>query len=907
MPRQNKTREQLIAELMEMSIRVRELELGMETSKERESQFFEIISKADEGIFITQDGVVKYENQACLDITGYSFERWSSSDVISGLVHPDDRHMVTLYHSLRMEGKESPGKYDFRLVCKDGAIKWIEMNASVCIWEGKRATLSLITDMTERKNSERALKEREGHFRSLLETIPDALVVYDDEGRLTFANKAFEQLYGWSMEELVGKRLVNFVPPSQEQITKQSWERTLRGEKVTFETQRWNKERKALDLQISTAILRDTEGKYISGIVIHRDITELKHAQAALRQNEEMFQTIVESAPDAIFVHRDGLFAYLNNHALELFGAKSQKDLLGKPVIDRTHPSFHETIKERIRLSSIQRKAVPAAEEIFLRMDGSPVDVEVSAVPITFQGRDGSLVFAHDITNRKHADRERLLLNTAIEQSDESVMITDTDATILYVNSAFERVTGFATQEAIGKKARILIERSETDAEIYEELQTTLDRGDVWRGRLTNQKKDKTLYDAEVTISPIKDSYGNVINYVGVARDVTKESLLQRQFIQAQKMEAVGTLAGGIAHDFNNLLQAILGYSELMLRRKDEGDRDISDIRRILQAGKRGAELVKSLLMFSRKVEPTYSPVNLNHEIIQIQDLLSRTIPKTIKIDLRLTGDLWLIRADQSQMGQILMNLGINARDAMPDGGTLTIETENVELGQDYCSSHLQVKPGNHVLLTVTDTGQGIAKETLAHIFEPFFTTKGVGQGTGLGLATVYGIVKQHDGHLECYSTLGLGTTFRIYFPSIQMEEDSEILTNEQTVQGGSETILLVDDDDIVRDLAATVLNNFGYQVITSENGKDAVEIYRRKGRAISLVILDLIMPEMDGRQCLNKIIGLDSEAKVIVATGHSANDQKDTLLLAGAKSFVEKPYNVRGLLSKVREVLDAD
>ncbi len=907
MPRQDKTKGQLIAELMEMSLRVRELERDIETSKEWESQFREIISKAGEGIFITQDGVIKYENQACLDITGYSFGRWSSSDVISGLVHPDDRDMVALYHSLRMEGKESPDKYDFRLVGKDGAIKWIEMNASVCIWEGQPASLALITDITERKNSERALKEREGHFRSLLETIPDALIVYDDMRRVTFANKAFEQLYGWSIDELIGKPLINFVPPSELEITRQSWERTLRGANVVFETQRWTKEGKSLDIQVSTAIQRDTEGKHTASIVIHRDITELKQTQAALRQNTEMFRAIVEGDPDAVFVHTDGLFAYLNRRALGLFGAESQGKLLGKPIMDRMHPSLRKTVKERIRLSNIDRQPVPAAEEIFLRMDGSTVDVEVSAVPIIFQGRDGFLVFAHDITIRKQADQERLLLTTAIEQSAESIMITDTEGSILYINTAFEQINGYSRQEAIGKRARILIERNEKDTAVYEDLRMTLDRGEVWRGRLTNKKKDKTLYEAEVTISPVKDKSGRIINYVGVSRDVTNEALLQKQFIQAQKMEAVGTLAGGIAHDFNNLLQVVLGYSELMLRRKSEKENDYSDLQKIFQAGKRGTELVKSLLMFSRKLEPKYRPINLNQEIIQVQGLLSRTIPKTIKIDLRLSGDLEPIQADQSQIGQILMNLGVNARDAMPDGGALTIETANVELGQEYCNAHLEAKPGRYVLLTVSDTGHGIDRETLSHIFEPFFTTKGVGKGTGLGLATVYGIVKEHDGLIICYSEPGQGTTFKIYFHAIQTDENVETLESETDIPHGTETILLVDDDEVVRDLAATVLDNFGYQVITAGNGKEALDIYMRQRGKIALVILDLIMPEMDGRQCLNELLRIDPKTKVIIASGHSVNGKVEEIFLSRAKAFVEKPYDIRNLLKNVRDVLDKD
>jgi hypothetical protein len=314
-------------------------------------------------------------------------------------------------------------------------------------------------------------------------------------------------------------------------------------------------------------------------------------------------------------------------------------------------------------------------------------------------------------------------------------------------------------------------------------------------------------------------------------------------------MEAVGTLAGGVAHDFNNLLQAVLGYSELMLDRKKESETDYSDLQKIYEAGKRGADLVKSLLTFSRKVETKYVPVDLNQEVTSVRDLMSRTIPKTMNIDLHLKGNLKSIKADPSQIGQILLNLGVNARDAMPDGGTLSIETANIQLDEEYCSAHIDdTTPGQYVLLTVSDTGQGMDKETLSHLFEPLYTTKETGKGTGLGLATVYGIVKQHSGHITCHSKPARGTTFRIYFPVTEIERDSEAATAKTPIQGGTETILLVDDDQAVRDLGTNFLNRFGYNAITANDGKEALEIYQREGERISLVILDLSMPEMDGK-----------------------------------------------------------
>jgi CheY-like chemotaxis protein len=266
---------------------------------------------------------------------------------------------------------------------------------------------------------------------------------------------------------------------------------------------------------------------------------------------------------------------------------------------------------------------------------------------------------------------------------------------------------------------------------------------------------------------------------------------------------------------------------------------------------------------------------------------------------------LEFVEADISQIGQVLMNLGVNGRDAMPDGGTLTIETTNVELDVDYCATHLEVKPGRHALLSVSDSGHGMDKETLSRIFEPFFSTKESGKGTGLGLATVFGIVKQHKGHITCYSELGHGTTFKIYFPAIVKEGDSETQTEEMPIQGGTETILLVDDEEVLRELGTTILNRFGYEVITSSNGREALDIYKSEHEKISLVILDLIMPEMDGKQCLGEILRMDPKANVLIASGCSEN-WPITASLTGARGLVEKPYVMRELLNKVRDVLDA-
>jgi nitrogen-specific signal transduction histidine kinase/CheY-like chemotaxis protein len=408
----------------------------------------------------------------------------------------------------------------------------------------------------------------------------------------------------------------------------------------------------------------------------------------------------------------------------------------------------------------------------------------------------------------------------------------------------------------------------------------------------------------------IKDSAGNIWS-IGQILDITERKRteeerhkLEAQLRHAQKMEAIGTLAGGVAHDFNNLLQVILGYAELMLLNRKNSDPEYDELREVVCAAARGSELVRQLLTFSRKVESKLRPLSLTHEVRQISELLSRTIPKMIEIELHLAEDLYAVNADPAQIEQILMNLAVNAKDAMPEGGKLVIRTENVYLDKDYCDAHVGAKPGHYALLVISDTGHGMDQHTLAHVFEPFFTTKGVGRGTGLGLAMVYGIVKNHDGCITCYSEVGCGTTFRIYLPVIGHLPETARRSVEQAVAGGSETVLLVDDEESVREVARQMLERFGYRVLLASDGETAVAEYVKRIGHVDLVILDLVMPGMGGKRCLEELLWVDPRARVLIASGHAAKDQTKGALEAGAKGFVAKPYELTKLLRAVRDVL---
>ena len=428
-------------------------------------------------------------------------------------------------------------------------------------------------------------------------------------------------------------------------------------------------------------------------------------------------------------------------------------------------------------------------------------------------------------------------------------------------------------------------------------------------------RKDGGIVWGDLWSSAIRDANGEHAGTVGVIEDITdrkkaeeERESLRSQLLQAQKMEAIGTLTGGIAHDFNNLLTIMNGYTEMILMDKTEDDPLYADLKKILETGLKGADMVQRLLSFTKQAATKLEPMDLNHRIDETKKLMDRSFPKTIEIETNLPDDLGMVNADAGQMDQLLMNLCVNAKDAMPDGGRLRIETRNITVDEDYCRLHVGAKPGRYVLLEVSDTGTGMSKETMDRMFDPFFTTKGwdFKKGTGLGLSVAKGIVEQHGGWITCESEPGKGTTFTVYFPAI---EESPVVRKPDPVAEtvpGNEKILLVDDEEYVRDLGKRILERAGYTVITAANGKEALEIYAREQSNIALVVLDLIMPQMEGKQCLEELLKINPDVKVIVSTGHSLDARESLLLGALARGFVNKPYEVRQMVQTVREVLDA-
>jgi two-component system cell cycle sensor histidine kinase/response regulator CckA len=519
-----------------------------------------------------------------------------------------------------------------------------------------------------------------------------------------------------------------------------------------------------------------------------------------------------------------------------------------------------------------------------------------------------STLALHSMHEERHAAEESLRkLSGAVEQSADLVMVTNREGIIEYVNPAFEALTGYRHEEVCGQTPRIL-KSGEQGPEIYQEMWKTILSGNVYRSILVNRKKSGELFYLEQSICPVRDAVGRITHFIANGRDLTERLRLEAQLLQAQKMDAIGRLAGGVAHDFNNLLTIITSYSELALDAVAQETDLAAKIREILAAARRAAELTRQLLAFSRKQPQALRVADLNQVIADIAKTLPRLIGEDIKFSFEPGKGLGRVRVDPVQIEQILMNLASNARDAMPQGGHLRIETSSVTLEDEYIHGKPAVIPkGQYARITVCDDGKGIPPEDLPHIFEPFYTTKGAGEGTGLGLATVYGIVKQNKGFIWVYSESGQGTIFKIYLPCVTSSRPAtEIETiRSENLPRGSETILLVEDEPAVRRATAEFLGLQGYTVLQAKDGLDALAVAKDYGAAIHLAITDVVMPNLSGGQLARELACLRPDIKLLFVSGYAGKTVLDHKVFDLETNFLQKPFTLKQLAGKIRKALN--
>jgi PAS domain S-box-containing protein len=639
-----------------------------------------------------------------------------------------------------------------------------------------------------------------------------------------------------------------------------------------------------------------------AGLAWHRS-TRLRHLER-LAERDKRYKTLLEQTQEAVLVAVDGNVAYANPACVEMFGY--ERPLLGVPVTIFFAPGSREQIGEFVEQRSAGRPAPELYEAVGLRADGSTFDVEVRVTPIEFDGRAGRQAILRDITGRKRMEaglkeseeRYRLLF----ERNLAGVYRSTADGRILECNRAFARMLGYASAaEAMAHPEWWLHDHPGAHEEFWERLRK---EGSIANHEGQARRKDGTPVWVIQNVSLLSDEDGEE-TLLGTVFDVTERRRLEEQLLQSQKMEAVGRLAGGIAHDFNNLLTAIAGYSDLLLSELPANDARRESAVEIREAGRRAAGLTQQLLAFSRRQVLEPRVLDLNAVIAGMEKMLRRVIGEDIELTTALDPDLWHTMADPGQIEQAIVNLAVNARDAMPRGGQLTLETGNVTLDDQFASTYATVQPGPHVMLAVSDTGIGMDAALQSRLFEPFFTTKERGKGTGLGLSTTYGIVKQSGGSIWVYSEPGVGTTFKIYLPRCEEPlAESEAPPPPLTTRPGSETVLLVEDEAEVRRLVERLLRMQGYTVLSAPSPAEAISAARAAGR-IDLLVTDVIMPGMNGREMASVLAAERPRMRVLYMSGYTDAAIAQQGILEPGTAFLSKPFTPDVLARKVREVLD--
>jgi PAS domain S-box-containing protein len=778
--------------------------------------------------------------------------------------------------------------------------------------------IQLQEEIALRNRAELALRESQEKYQLLIDHAYEGIAVFQD-GMVRFANPRTLAIWGYSDEEMMRISMNDLVHPADSQMVIQRHFLRQKGEPAPREYpfRIVTKDKELKWVQVS-AVGIEWNGRPAS-LAFFTDITARRTAEEERQKTETRFQTMSENVKDLIWTMDLELnFTYVSP-AINALTGYTPSEFAGMPLEKTLTPESVARARQAL-VEQMSQEAAGGADpnrslvlEIdHIHKDGSivPTEVRVSFLRDPEGLAIGVLGVSRDITERKQAE-ETLRLSeeryrSLVENTLDGFAIWELPSgRFLFANPRLLEMLGYSASEIFDIKGEDLfhpddkrIMQVRTDKRMKGQKVTPA----LWTYRLL--RKDGSELKAEISESLV--TFEGKTALQGVIRDVTEQENLRSQLLHAQKMEAIGTMAGGIAHDFNNLLQVLQGYAQLLRMKQEASPKFDKELRGIESAVTRASELTRRLLTFSRKVESELEAVDLNHIIKEFIKLLRRTIPKMIDIELHLAEDIDIVNADPVQIEQVLMNLAVNAVDAMPDGGKLIFETQNVTLDEDYCRTHVGPKPGNYVLLSVTDTGEGIDKENLHHIFEPFFTTKPKGKGTGLGLATVYGIVRSHEGHLMCYSEKGQGATFKIYLPSLDLApEAANAIITQAKIRGGVETVLLVDDEPQILDIAQESLRQFGYTTLTAGSGEEALEIYKKRQKEIDLVVLDLGMPGMGGLHCLQELMKLDPKAKVVIASGYTAVGVPKTALKQGATGFINKPYGLRDLLEKVRSALD--
>jgi len=843
--------------------------------------------------------------------------------------------------------KDRTAPFEISLKRKDGSELWLEVKVDFNRDENGRAfeIIGIGRDISERKQAEEALAESEQRYRMIVENMHDIIWTMDLDFNYTYRSPGNIRITGYTPEEIT-------TIPAKDQITPESYarieaalaeelEKEFGGGPVDLHRSRmleievYHKDGGTVWIEVTATFLRDEDGKPVELLLTARDITERKRLEDELEESEQRYRMIVENMLDVIMLmDLDLTERYRSPSAAQLTGY-SLEELAGIPLKEQVSPESY-ALMERVLAEELEKEFGEAPvdpqrsrtlEIEIYHKDGGTVWIEETATFLRDEGGRPAaiLLAARDVTERKrmanelrdNEERYRMI----VENMGDMIATMDLDLRYTYQSPSIKRITGYSVEELtdipvterITPESRARVEQLLTDTLAYESREGFSRRLKPQTIEVEAYHKDGGTTWLEVTTIFTRDGEGRPNGVLLNGRDITErkkaeeeKDTLEKQLMQSQKMETVGRLAGGVAHDFNNMLSVILGYVDLAKLRLAKEHPVLNDIVEIERAAIRSRDVTTQLLAFSRKQIITPKVIDLNDLIAHTQKSLIRLIGEDIDLRVLLGEDLWAIRFDPSQIEQVLINLAINARDALSGGGKLTIETRNIVLDDRYCEQHIGFTPGRYVQLSVSDDGEGMDPETLQHVFEPFFTTKEAGKGTGLGLATVYGIVKQNGSFINVYSEPGYGTTFTIYVPRTTDEKEIPAKLEEKPAVTGTGNILLVEDDPMVLEITKGMLEHIGYSVMVAEDPGDAISLCETRD-VIDLVITDVVMPTMSGNELRNRLNDIRPDIAVLFMSGYPADAIAHHGVLEKGVHFLQKPFSLKDLARKVREATATD
>ncbi len=848
----------------------------------------------------TTEGIYLYASPACRTLLGYAPEDLIGHSAYE-FFHPDDLAEIEKAHSAILD-LPMTSTVTYRIRCQDGRYIWFETTSRTVRDSETGAVLEIYAvsrDISDRKRAEEALRESKERFRNLVETTSDWVWEVDENAVYTYASPKVRDLLGYEPEEVVGKTPFDFMLPEEAARVSNIFDSIAAAQQpIKFlENINIHKDGHLVVLESSGVPFFDAEGNFRGYRGMDRNITERKSVEAELRDLGAALENAVEGISR---LDTQGRYIAVNKAYANAVGYEPE-EMIGMQWQVTVHPDDVEKLlvayQQMLDLGKVE------AEARGVRKDGSIFYEQVVMIAAYDSSKrfSGHHCFRKDITERKQAEQKIREQAALLDVSTEAIFVRDLNDQILFWNKGAERLYGWKAEEVLGKNvSELLYKKAAPD---HKEMQRVFAETGAWQGELHKVTKDGRELTVESRWTLVRDAQEQPKSILVVNTDITEKKKFEAQFLRAQRMESIGTLAGGIAHDLNNVLAPILMAVQLLaLKHQDERSQQWLDI--LETNAKRGADLVKQVVSFARGIEGDRTDVQIRHIISEIRQIARETFPKSIEVYIDVPQELWTVSGDTTQLHQVFMNLCVNARDAMPDGGILSISGKNIFIDEHYARINIDAQVGSYIVISVSDTGTGIPAEMLERIFEPFFTTKELGSGTGLGLSTVIGIIKSHRGFINVYSEMGKGTEFKVYLPAkedtqIQLVEDFEL------PQGNGELILVVDDEAAIRKITQISLETYGYKVLTASDGIEAIALYAQHKKTISLVLIDMMMPEMDGPTTIRTLQKIMPQVKIIAVSGLVSNDKLTQMATLGVNAFLSKPYTTNDLLNTISEVVN--